>query len=360
MALILAGDNHMRIETSRSRICIISSFPPSKCGLATYADEQAKRLSEDGRVVEKVTFSPDSDADRHFDFQCIAGLISWLYFCWTARFDAVYVHYADTYYFPPCICSRWMVPLFRMIQGFALRCLSRSAGKTGTLIIHELVTAGAIPARARLYKNMAMGGFARVGFHTTSSREEAIKTYSSLTPKNTSLIDHANFMRKKYSGTQREARVALALPDDDCIFLCIGFIAPQKGFDRAIEAFAVETISNAGIYVVGSVHPTSPFPNYTKALKNKIGNVPHAHFVEEYVSDDLFDCWLQAADAVILPYRSVNSSGAGARATLFNKKVIISDIPNLWEQFPEATVFRDEEELASILRDISGRKTADS
>jgi hypothetical protein len=36
--------------------------------------------------------------------------------------------------------------------------------------------------------------------------------------------------------------------------------------------------------------------------------------------------------------------------------LVISDIPSLRDQFPDAAVFRDEKHLAEILRDFSGSK----
>ena len=58
--------------------------------------------------------------------------------------------------------------------------------------------------------------------------------------------------------TGRTARAALGLPADEHVFLCIGFVQPHKGFDRAVRAFAGLAAQGARLDVVGSVAGRRP------------------------------------------------------------------------------------------------------
>ena len=59
-----------------------------------------------------------------------------------------------------------------------------------------------------------------------------------------------------------------------------------------------------------------------------------ATLTEGYVSDELFDRWTLAADAVVLPYREIWSSGVLERARLHGTPVIAADLPQLADQVP--------------------------
>jgi glycosyltransferase involved in cell wall biosynthesis len=347
----------MNPQKLQKKVCIISSFPPSKCGIGTYANEQLDRLQEVGVDVLTVSMLPDSRSDLHFDFGQIAGSLRWLSFCLFAQLDSVFVHYADAYYFPYDAAAGWFARLVcRILQSFGLRFLSLKAGKESVLIIHELMTGASIPFLTRLYKNLAFGGFARIEFHTESGRRQAMETYSSITGKNTYLINHARHMKPKFFGDQNSARESLGLPKDRCIFLCLGFIAYSKGFDIAVKAFCKASPKNARLHIVGSLGNQKDAADYGIALRELSSMNGNVQITEQFVDDSTFDCWLQAADVVILPYRSISSSGVGARAAVYDKPLLISDLPGLKESFPNGTVFRDENHLSEILSYLTRAK----
>ena len=70
------------------------------------------------------------------------------------------------------------------------------------------------------------------------------------------------------------------------MFLCIGFVQPHKGFDRAVRAFSGLAAQGARLDVVGSVRlddqQTADHVDELRRLQREIAGV-HLHF--EYVSD---------------------------------------------------------------------------
>jgi hypothetical protein len=76
--------------------------------------------------------------------------------------------------------------------------------------------------------------------------------------------------------------------------------------------------------------------------------------IEQYVTDELFDTWLMASDCVIVPYREIWSSGVAARAKLFNKPIIASNVGGLKDQLGgKDIIFNDDEELRIIIKEFS-------
>jgi len=295
-----------------------------------------------------------SDADFHFDFRHLTGLLRWLWFCLRFRRALVTVHYADAYYFPPLSGGRTRRVLMRFLQSLSLRILGLKAGIWGQIIVHELMAGSRIPMLPRLYVGFAFRGFHSVAFHTTASRQETLKTYQLIRPERTLLIEHARHMQPIFSGDQVEARRFLGLDSDSQIFLCLGFIAHSKGFDRAAQAFASVAPPDSELHIVGEFASDSKIDDAHLTELRKLANLhPDITLHEGYVDNLVFDCWLQAADVLLLPYRSVNSSGVGARASLYKKTLVVSELPGLTQSFPDALTFNNGAQLSSIIMDLS-------
>ncbi|MEL6984460.1 MAG: hypothetical protein AAFO29_18685, partial [Actinomycetota bacterium] len=83
----------------------------------------------------------------------------------------------------------------------------------------------------------------------------------------------------------------------------------------------------------------------------RCGQTTNATLHEGYLSDVDFDRWLQAADAVVLPYREIWSSGVVERAKLFDVQIVASDLPQLRGQAPPGTLFVSDVDELSVVMD---------
>jgi sulfatase maturation enzyme AslB (radical SAM superfamily) len=193
-------------------------------------------------------------------------------------------------------------------------------------------------------------------FHT----EKEIKYFASRYFKSSSnkyelRAHHADFFKFR-EVSKNDARKELGIPMDAIVFLCIGFIQPHKGFDRAIQAFSkVNNDNNMVLYVVGSLRVTcGEYVSYLQGLRDMAGEASNIQIIEKYLSDEEFDTWINSCDVIITPYREIWSSGIIARAKLFNKPVIASDVGGLPEQLTDGDVtFKDDDELRYIFREFS-------
>ncbi len=86
--------------------------------------------------------------------------------------------------------------------------------------------------------------------------------------------------------------------------LCIGFLQPHKGFDRAMRAFTRLPDREARLFVVGSARlPRAEILAHIQELKSLAAGDSRIRLIERFLSDAEFDTWIAAADAVVVPYR---------------------------------------------------------
>jgi hypothetical protein len=142
----------------------------------------------------------------------------------------------------------------------------------------------------------------------------------------------ASFVRRT-ALSREDARHTLGLPEGAHVFLAIGFIQRHKGFDRAVRAFSGLANYGAQLHIVGSTRLDEPeFVEYLNELERLVAQTAGAILHDGYVSDELFDRWLLAADTVVLPYREIWSSGVLERAAIYDKAAIATRVGGLDHQ----------------------------
>jgi glycosyltransferase involved in cell wall biosynthesis len=333
-------------------VFIVSSYEVTN-GILRFVSEQVQSRIKQGHTVTRVSLTPSSHSDLSFDLQTCSGAVHWLWFSLKPKRALTILHYYNAIVFPkhrnPGLLSS---PFLKLLQIMALAALPRTSSGSA-VYFHEIETGVGIGWRRRAIINFCLRPFNSLNFYNNAFREKVVNTYSSLQSVPYSIEDHSQHMTRLFSGSQGEARSLLNIPQKPVVFLCLGFISHSKGFDIAVKAFCKASPNNALLHIVGSSGNQKEAADYSaelRSLSEKNGNVLITH---QFVDDSTFDCWLQAADVVILPYRSISSSGVGARALVYEKSLVISDLPSLKESFPNGTIFRDETHLAEILRDFA-------
>jgi glycosyltransferase involved in cell wall biosynthesis len=192
----------------------------------------------------------------------------------------------------------------------------------------------------------------RVVVHTRAERDRFAAAFG-LPPDRVELAEHGSNFVVRSSATRGEARARFGIPDDETMFLSIGFIQPHKGFDRAVRAFAAGGLGRRGcrLDVVGSVRVEElAYLDHARELRALADATPSAYLHEEYVGDEAFDAWIVASDVVVLPYRHIWSSSVLERARLYDRPVIATRVGGLRDQAPDGTTLvDDDDELAAAL-----------
>jgi len=326
-----------------SRVLVVAPSPPRRDGIAAYAAAQAARLSSEGDVV-RVLSPPDGHGDVRVRFP---GGWAFLRAAKLApRFDRVIVHFQPSLYYRP------RAPLSKIATSAALLWLVRRR-RNVELLVHEADP----PKRWRpdyLLLARAFRAAPVLLFHTDAERQALQRRYRVRVRGR--LVPHAEGVRAT-PASRPDARARLDLAPDEVLFVSPGFLHPDKGFDRAVRAFAAATDRRpmaARLAIVGSVR--EPLPRniaYASTLRELCRRTPGAELREGYLPDDELDAWIAAADAVVLPYSRSWSSGVLARAQVLGTPAIVSSVGGLPEQARgKDAVVTTETELADALRRV--------
>ncbi|RZJ77020.1 MAG: glycosyltransferase [Flavobacterium sp.] len=340
------------------KVLVYSTFPPVKCGVGTYAAEHVLALKHSNQRVYLASTDSESSAHFHVDLKAFKSILKFSFWLLKERFQEIHLHYSGEFYFPNIEHhSRFRKPALRLLQVLSIYFVGLLSGRKGSIIFHESYPGQTRSKILLMLRGLAFGSFGRVEFHTAAERTAITGAFGKLIkPSKVHLVDHNRFMTPKYLGTRELARRELGIPQDIQVFLCIGFIQAHKGFHSAVEAFGKAARPNSKIYVVGSMRQWHPeIIEYRHMLADLMKRTPGAELRESFVTDEDFDRWIIASDAVILPYREISSSGVGARAVLCDRSLMVNNLENLKMQFgsyAKVATFEDWNQLSTLITDF--------
>jgi glycosyltransferase involved in cell wall biosynthesis len=318
---------------------VISSYPPRHCGIGAYAAAHVDRLRAAGHDVV-VLSPPDGAGDIHVPF--VGGAALRRAAAIGGRFDRILVHYETGIWFRP------RSPATHLMTAASLLWLVLRRPQT-EILVHEAHRPPTLLRPDYALLRLAFGR-AALRFHTEAERSAFEAAYRIRT--RAAIIEHADGVAVHAPMSRARARELLGVTADRPLFVCAGFIQPDKAFERAVGAFAAAG-SPGRLVVVGSVrHDTPENLAYAHDLRTLVERSENVTFLDRYVSDEDFDAWVTAADALVLPYRQAWSSGALARAQLIGTPALVADVGGLAEQAGELDrVFRTDDELAALMRE---------
>jgi len=169
--------------------------------------------------------------------------------------------------------------------------------------------------------------------HGTFAKNMICKEYL-VEPEKVHVIPHGHY-RGFYKDLipAEDAKKQLGITNDDFVFLFFGNIRAYKGLEELVEAFLRLqkkhnhiTILIAGRGLDKEIHD---YINEKVALSKKI--IAHIKFI----NDDDVQLFLNASDIMVLPYKSVLTSGVALLALSFMKPIIaprIGLIPELVDE----------------------------
>jgi glycosyltransferase involved in cell wall biosynthesis len=349
-----AAPTTVQAAAASERILMVTPYPPIRDGIANYAVQEVKRLRAEGHDVEVLSPGP-SAAHHHLDLRGVRGVLALAKR--VHRYDRVVIQFhPDVFYPHPCTG-------FERALVTAALCVVFLRSRNVEARVHEVnYDLGRRPTLHAALSRVLWRSAARLTVHTEAEREGMVKAFR-LPDSSVDLFDHGGHFQRRTELDRAGARQWLGLPTESFVFLSIGFIQPHKGFDRAVTAFeALGLAGRSRLDVVGSVRVEEPeYVAYCDSLRRQIKATPGAHLHEEYVSDELFDIWISAADVVVLPYRHIWSSGVMERAELYDRPVIATRVGGLSQQAPAGTVLVEDDDglrraMADAIADHAGRE----
>lgn len=331
---------------------MVSPWAPYRDGIASYAQQEVRQLRAAGHDVTVLSPLP-SAAHHHLSLGGVPGAAR------LARHGAGYGR-VIVQFGPELLFGRCRSGAERVAVWAALATLAKTTDLE--LRIHEIEYDRLEQSRAEAAMARTVVGWAHAVTVHTEAEHRALLERLGPVAERVSVVAHGRHFTSRVDLSPGEAKAELGLDPERLTLLCIGFLQHHKGFDLAIEALALAQLSDAELHIVGSGRIDHPdIAGYVQRLRTMADGSDNVTLHEGYVSDELFDRWLLAADAVVLPYREIWSSGVVERARLFDKPVIASDLPQLRDQLPaDALVCRGIGDLADAMAAVAHRFDGDS
>jgi beta-1,4-mannosyltransferase len=157
--------------------------------------------------------------------------------------------------------------------------------------------------------------------HCDAARDAVIRSYDlpqSWRPR-LHVIPHGNYIDAyPHALDRRAAKERLGLPEDSRVLLFFGAVRRYKGLDELLDAFGSIADPRLRLLVVGEPRPASA----GEALQVRAAADPRITLRLGFAPDDEAPVYLSAADAVVLPFRDVLTSGSAILAMSFGRALI--------------------------------------
>jgi glycosyltransferase involved in cell wall biosynthesis len=162
--------------------------------------------------------------------------------------------------------------------------------------------------------------------HGETARDTIVSAYglSDRVAKRIRVVPHGNYIQSYENTLSRAAaRDRLNLPADATVFLNIGNIRPYKNVPELVDTFRTLETADARLLVVGQ--PPAD-PTARAQLVEQCERDTRVRHEFGYVPGDELQVYLNAADAVVLPFSEVLTSGSVALALSFGRPVIAPEL----------------------------------
>jgi beta-1,4-mannosyltransferase len=128
-----------------------------------------------------------------------------------------------------------------------------------------------------------------------------------------------------------ESREKLGLDMIGDVFLYMGYIKPYKGILELVDTFN-KMFQNATLIIAGQVMDK----NYGEEIKRYESNQVRVY--DRFIGDDEIQYFMNAADAVVLPFKNIENSGSVILAMGFGKVVLAPSMGVVQERLQQQHV----------------------
>lgn len=136
------------------------------------------------------------------------------------------------------------------------------------------------------------------------------------------------------------------------VFLCVGRIDDDKGFDRVAKIWLENDLGNNLLVIAGGYQGKTLLQDYEKRIENR----ENILLLDGYVENNLLNYLFASADVVVLPYRNGSMSGVAFTAAQFSKTLVATDFGAMSEYLSEDCGWlcaNDDESLNSVIINIA-------
>ena len=269
----------------------------------------------------------------------------------------VHIHWLAPYLFGESLPQTFVKTLSTLIQLLVVRVLGvRVVWTCHNVRSHE----STYPRVEHLFKRAFVGtGLCDGVFvHCEAVKDDLVEAYDlpARARSRMVVVDHGHYIDDYADGWSREtARAALGVGPDERVFLFFGQIRPYKGVFELIEAFSSVGLEESRLVIAGNPHTDAIEARLAAATRGADRVDTHLG----YVPDDRISLYMNAADAVVLPFQSISTSGSTILAMSFGKALVLPRlgcVPEILDD--EGAIMYDPDDpgaLAAALRTAESR-----
>ncbi|MEO0854846.1 MAG: glycosyltransferase, partial [Cyanobacteria bacterium J06648_11] len=178
-------------------------------------------------------------------------------------------------------------------------------------------------------------------------------------PAKATVIPHGHY-RQVYGAAiaAASARKQLGLPLEGKLYLNLGMVRPYKGITPLLDAWQASQLPAAGhtLLIAGKALDA----DYGAAIAAKTEATPNALWHSHFIADEEMPLYFSAADAVVLPFRSILTSGSLILAMSYDKPAIAPRLGSIAETLGEADdLLYDTNRETGLLDALDRSATAD-
>jgi glycosyltransferase involved in cell wall biosynthesis len=352
---------------TRQPLCIVSTYPPQRCGIGTYTAELARAMAARGAPVvvlsergaaegtaEGVTSRPTWDRRQDWVAPVLANV------------RALGAHTVHLQHTPDTL--GWDDRMLRLVDGLA-RC-----GVTTAITLHTVHTfsSGLIEGRVRPahYHRLLASRASAVVVHGTTTQADALMRQG-VPAEKVFVIPHGTKVFSPPPAAESRARLGLAFTGP--VLLCFGFIHVFKNLHTVIRAFARlgPRVPGVRLVVVGSIQNRAWYNRlylrYCRRMVRTLGLEGQVEVREGFAPTEQITDLYGAADLVLLPHSQRYGSASGVVHTVLGagKVMVCSESPKFAEigekVSPDLRVATHDpeawaERIERLLQDHAGRE----
>lgn len=235
--------------------------------------------------------------------------------------SVVHVHWLDPYLFGSAFPITVVKALSTLVELFVLKLLGVSLVWTcHNVSAHE----SPHPRVERAFKRVFVrsGLCDRVFVHCEAMKADIVTAYDLPGEARSRMVvvEHGHYIDDYENGVDRAtARAELDIDPSERVFLFFGQIRPYKGVFELIEAFRAVADTGSRLLIAGK-----PQTDAIRArLEATTRNDDRIDLALGFVPDDRVRVYMGAADAVVLPFRHITTSGSAVLAMSFRRALVV-------------------------------------
>ena len=316
-------DSSGQVNTAISRIAMLSTYPPTECGLATFSQSLATAIEGQGTQVNIVrvmngdlTPSPVNVIHNHRDSRDTLLTRAVM-----NNHDAVIIQHEFGIY-----GGRDGSEVLELIDGLDVPIIA---------VLHTVLTKPT-PHQRHVFSQLIDRADALITM--TNMGKVKLLAHYEVDPKKIRVIPHGAHPVLTHGWITAKARPRI---------LTWGLLGPGKGIEWAIDAMSqIQGLNPMPEYIIaGETHPhvkKHSGESYREGLVQRIADHGLEHdvvLIDRYLDKSALHRLIASADMVVLPYDSVEqvTSGVLVEALVAGKPIISTDFPHAREVLSDGT-----------------------